>query len=819
MELSASEYEKIRALFLAYIRQNQDLLDANSLNSLLAEPEYHWIEKNFTALWIPDGAILEEFLQKIIHRGTRSRNTWEQRKAIEACKTFVQTGIYNEARTMLENNHTVVISGQPGMGKSTIARVLALDFRTAGGYEGVGWVNILEEMENEWEEGGRKQVFILDDFWGAVFHRQRDRKENYRLEELIFQMKREDGKRLIITAREYIVQQELFLNPELEDPIRSLKMECVLREYTDAEKARILFAHLRVSDLEMEYVQSIYSYCNRLVQNISYSPRVIEQFIKEVPCENDTPREYAEELLLWMEYPEKMWEGVFRELSEEAKIIAAIVAISYTPISVTDIRNTYSRYIQRFGGSSAPKSFENCIAELEETVLFTYLDEELGEIWLDFENPSILDFLLFYISQNREFYIPRLTESSIFYNQLLMLLEHFHGSDEALNQMVERRCVEGFYELPMKLEDYGERELGEELFEQGSAWAGRAFHCMRVAESRPGGYVWEFIREFVESFFDHMEENKLFDGVDEMMDFVGLVGVCEEKGMHFDRRRLMESYWNHCRGCRDYEGFSHFQKVYPEIYGEWEARYVHFMKKNVRKLILEALQDYQKKDYLEKMDLLVDFVPDILKEYGLYYTKKFKEEIACVAGRYFEKPKPGRKASFQYREETTREEADYRQAKEEGYRQFMGEPSVYTAEEAIEDIRSCQFADEEEAWLLRVIESGEPWYLCEFMVDTNGIRLLKQVADQSLLKLAASRLDLFYFTVCAVMVEKRRELASSLIYFCVDYAIEMLAKEIPVLSETRFRQSDAYQNITVQTASHRPPSPKAIRCCAAPVCG
>lgn len=793
MELSETEYAKIRDLFSEYIKQNKDLLDANSLNSLLSEPEYRWIERNFTSLWIPDGAILEEFLQEILHKGIRNRNTREQRKAIEACQTFVQTGIYNEARAMLDNNHTVVISGQPGMGKSTIARILALDFLTPEGYEGLYWVNSLEEIENEWEEGRQKQVFILDDYWGSAFHRQRDRRENYRLEELIFQLKRESNKRLIITSREYIVQQELFLNPELEDIIQKLKMECVLREYTDAEKARILFAHLRVSDLEMEYIRSIYGYCNRLVCNLSYSPRVIEKFIKEVPCENYTPREYAQELLGWMEYPEKMWEGVFRELSEEAKIISAIVAISYTPISVTDIRNTYSSYVQCFGGSSAPKSFENCITELEETILFAYMDEEYEEIRVEFENPSILDFLLYYISKNQEFYIPRLAKSSIFYNQLLMLLEHFQGSDEKLNQMVEQRCMEEFYELPMKLEDYGERELGEAFLDHGSDWAGRAFHLMRVAESEPGEPVWEFIREFVKDFFLHMEEKTLFDGAGEMMNFVGLIGVCEKKGLHFNGREILENYWTHCSSYKDYEGFSNFKKVYPGVYEKWEENYFHFMKENVRELILKTLEDYEDKGFFGEEDLLVDSVPDILKEYGLYYTKKFKQEIAGIAGRYFEEPKYGKKDKLEYREETTKEEADYRQAKEEGYRQLIGEPQVYTDEEAIEDIKNCRFTNEDEAWLLQVIESGMPWYLYEFMTDENSICLLKQMEEEAVLKIASSRLDFFHFVACAVMTGERKELTANVIDFCVDYAIEMLFREIPVLSEAKFRQSASYK--------------------------
>lgn len=111
---------------------------------------------------------MEEVLQKIMKKGAKNRNAREQRKAIEGCRTFVQTGVYNKARERMEKSE-------------------------------------------------QKQVFILDDYWGSAFHRERSRKDNYILEELIDKFRITDGKCLIITTREYIVQQELFLNLELQD--------------------------------------------------------------------------------------------------------------------------------------------------------------------------------------------------------------------------------------------------------------------------------------------------------------------------------------------------------------------------------------------------------------------------------------------------------------------------------------------------------------------------------------------------------------------------------------------------------------------------
>lgn len=799
LKLSEHEAEKIYRLFSGYLNQSDDLLDQNALNSYLSDPAYHWIEGNFTDLWIPDGSILKEFIGEIINKGSRSRNAREQKKAIEACRTFVQTGVYNEARAKLADNHTIVISGQPGMGKSTIARLLALDFLSLECYEGYYWVSSLEEIENEWEETEQKQVFILDDYWGAVFHRERSRKENYHLEELIDRFGREDHKRLIITAREYIIQQELFLNPELENITRTLKIECVLREYTDAEKAKILFAHLQVSDLDIEYVKSIFYHCDRLVHNYSYNPRVIDRFLKEPGYENYSPHDYAEQLLLWMEYPETMWKSVFGELSEEAKMILAVIAISYTPISLLDIRSSYSSYIQCYGTSSLPKAFENSISELEKTFLLTYFDEYAQEIMVEVENPSIIDFLHSYLWDNQEYYIPRLTKISMFYNQLLMLLEHFHCYDDTINQLIEKRCVEEFYTLPMKLQDYGERELGEVTLGEGTDWIGRAFHLMRLSKDGPGGQIWEFIKEVIKHFFINIEKNELYDGAGEMQNFVGLIRVCEEKGMHFDGRELMKQYWNHCESYNDYNGFCEFEEIYPKVYAEWEDTYLIFMKRHVKEMILSSLEYYDGRGFFYEEDSLVDSVPFILKDFGLYYTTKFKKEIEAIAGRYCESPKHTNMKIPSARERHSLEELNYEEAKREGYEQLIGKLNDYTDENVTEIVKDYRFSKMNEKFLLQTIEYGKPWYLHRFMADESSVSLLKELENQRQLETAERSLTIFVFGLLTVMTEGRKELITPLIHFCIDYAVELLYKEDPAVSEKKFKKMSCYKEYVEET--------------------
>ena len=53
-----------------------------------------------------------------------SRLEWE--KAKQNAEVFVETAVYEEARRLLTGNRAIIISGEPGIGKTTLANQLAI---------------------------------------------------------------------------------------------------------------------------------------------------------------------------------------------------------------------------------------------------------------------------------------------------------------------------------------------------------------------------------------------------------------------------------------------------------------------------------------------------------------------------------------------------------------------------------------------------------------------------------------------------------------------------------------------------------------------
>ncbi|MFR6333029.1 MAG: hypothetical protein ACLUOI_32525 [Eisenbergiella sp.] len=82
-------------------------------------------------------------------------------------RTFVETKAFQEAIRIFEAYQRVVISGDPGVGKTAHALCLADYYLCTEKYEAFYFVNSLEEIERIMgEDSEEMSVIVFDDFWG-----------------------------------------------------------------------------------------------------------------------------------------------------------------------------------------------------------------------------------------------------------------------------------------------------------------------------------------------------------------------------------------------------------------------------------------------------------------------------------------------------------------------------------------------------------------------------------------------------------------------------------------------------------------------------
>ena len=195
--LTPENKTEIMTMFSPYIKATKDILGRNDLNNLLGE--YSEVEKQYYKLWLGSTAVLDDILNKRI-------NNWSEMTLEEARKDvslYVMNDGFERALTILKENRYVIISGIPGIGKTTLSRMLAYQI-LANGYDEFIKVNSMDDASQKLQKG-KKQVFFYDDFMGSSFLDIKEIGFENKLLSFIEKVKREPNKLFILSTREYIL--------------------------------------------------------------------------------------------------------------------------------------------------------------------------------------------------------------------------------------------------------------------------------------------------------------------------------------------------------------------------------------------------------------------------------------------------------------------------------------------------------------------------------------------------------------------------------------------------------------------------------------
>lgn len=417
--LTPNQKEEIQKLFPTYINSSEDIYGRQDLNNLLGL--FPDIEKQHFKLWLSSTNILE----KILHSRIYNQSVFEEDKIKETIKTYVENESYFESLEILKDKKYVIISGIPGIGKTTLARILVYHFLANGFEEFIFLSDSIKEAYDTFKDGV-KQIFLFDDFLGRNFlERKLSNNEEQRIVKFIEKVTTSKDKLLILTTREYILTQakqryDIFENPSLEFA------KCVidLSQYTKIVRARILYNHLYFSSITEDYINNIIeeqSY-KWIIQHRNYSPRIIQTITNPDIWKNIKPEEFSDKIYEFLDYPESIWKHVYEnQISKFSQCILANIMSTGTPILYNDlklaIQNFAKVHSQKYGISYSELEFRKSIRELENTFIITNKDE-INQIAIEYQNPSVQDFLVNYFKDLPDF-INDILESAIFFNQLL----------------------------------------------------------------------------------------------------------------------------------------------------------------------------------------------------------------------------------------------------------------------------------------------------------------------------------------------------------------------------------------------------------------
>lgn len=391
LKLTVRRKEEIKRVLHPFLRETDDIFDAVALNSLLRK--FPRVERSHIKLWLSGAAQLERILRSASH----SKAEATKGDIIRKLRVFVPNESLEKARGILESEHVMIISGGPGVGKTTLAEMV-VHALIAEGYD-LTRIHGLEEGFDSIRDGDR-QVFFFDDFLGKVkLGADAVRHKDSLLTEFIRLVRRAPNARFILTTREYIFKQAMEISEHLsDDSLDVLKFVLDVGVYTKPVRARILYNHVRFSTLTWEYVNALVqkNYLKRVISHPAFNPRVVEWMTSKLDTENVSADEYPQAFLNTLDNPNELWRHAFgSHISTRAQDILIVLFFFDGESDVDALRwpyeNFHRRYSQELGRQIDVSDFELSLKELEGSFL-SIVD---GRIM--FCNPSVSDFMASYV--------------------------------------------------------------------------------------------------------------------------------------------------------------------------------------------------------------------------------------------------------------------------------------------------------------------------------------------------------------------------------------------------------------------------------------
>ncbi|MCL1126726.1 nSTAND3 domain-containing NTPase [Shewanella surugensis] len=389
LTLSRVNKMKIKKLFSPFVKIESDVFGNEDLNDILAKNPL--LEKKHYKLWMTSSNVLEAILNSAII----GRSKHKLQEIIDDSNHYVMTQNHTQAMEKLEKVHSIIITGAPGVGKTSLADQLC-KFYTANNYEFCFIENSLNEAEEFYKENA-KQIFYFDDFLGRNFILALGSHQDSHIISFIKRVERDSEKRFILTSRTNILNQgkrlsELFYINKVDKN----EYELSITSLSSFDKAKILYNHIWFGKLDESYINEIYKEKRYLeiIKHNNFNPRIISFITDSHRLLSVPPENYWDHIENILSNPKDIWRHVFDvQIDELSRSITIAISLHGKAISEDTLKTLYYRLNSRKGIVNADKSYD-AVVRLLVGALLNRLIISSDKVLYNLFNPSIADFVI-----------------------------------------------------------------------------------------------------------------------------------------------------------------------------------------------------------------------------------------------------------------------------------------------------------------------------------------------------------------------------------------------------------------------------------------
>ncbi|WP_096785332.1 restriction endonuclease [Rhodobacter sp. CZR27] len=389
--LSPANKQAISSLFGSALPV-ADILGQEDLNNLLGR--HPAVLHKHYKLWLASRAVLD----RVLHSDLVTQSEFQVEKICATIRRNVRSDAYHQALEILDRDRVLIISGAPGVGKTTLANML-LYAHLEKNWQPVVIRRDIAEGQRFFQRGA-SQIYYYDDFMGATFLGERAtgllRNDDRAITDFIEMVRASSRARLILTTREHIFGQAMAASERLRQAgLTGHKMILHIGGYDFGHKAKILYNHLYFSDLPDAYCDALLAsdFYLEIVRHPKFNPRLIEWLSSFNRVHTVPPAEYRAFVRNLMRDPSEVWLHAYEQQLSDAgrSLLLALYSLGgKTEGRILEVafKALHEVRAARWGLARRPDDWATAMAELLNAFI-----RPSGAMSFEVLDPSVIDLL------------------------------------------------------------------------------------------------------------------------------------------------------------------------------------------------------------------------------------------------------------------------------------------------------------------------------------------------------------------------------------------------------------------------------------------